>query len=107
MFTLVIIILSAASLVAGFVIPRDDGPPDPGDHTVSDPGLQTVPDTAKAPNTFSDGSAEIVEGFPYSSDPIPDLYQPRDIDIPFGRVSHFHGVFLSYQVQQLELLETF
>ena len=89
------IILMAASSVAGVVIPRDDGPPDPGDATVSDPGLQTVPDTAKAPNTFSNGQAEVVQGFPYSSDPIPDLYQPRDIDIPFGRVSLYFGVFLS------------
>ena len=79
--------LYAASSVAGAVTPRDDGPPDPGDATVADPGVQTVPDTAKAPNTFNNGQAEIILGFPYSADPIPDLYQPRDIDIPFGRVS--------------------
>lgn len=25
---------------------------------------------------------------PYSSDPVPSFYQPRDIDIPFGRMVH-------------------
>ncbi len=61
--------LYVSSFAAGFVIPRDDGPSDPGDPTVADPGLQTVPDTAKAPNTFSNGQADIVQGFPYSADP--------------------------------------
>ena len=85
--------LYASSFGAGIVVPRDDGPPDPGDPTVADPGLQSVPDTAKAPNTFNKGQAEIIQGYPYSADPIPDLYQPRDIDIPFGRVSYFTKCF--------------
>ena len=91
--------LSLASLGLSVVIPRDDGPPDPGFATVSDPGLQSVPDTAKAPNTFSNGQAQVTSEYPYSTDPIPSLYQPRDIDIPFGRM--FHGNISMFPQGQL------
>ena len=83
-------ILTVAAQASGVVLPRDDsGPPDPGDPTVSDPGLQAVPDTGKPDNTFNNGQPQRVAGPPYGSDVAPDLYQPRDIDLPFGWM--FHG----------------
>lgn len=91
--------LSIVSLGASIVIPRDDGPPDPGNSTVSDPGVQIVPDTAKAPNTFSNGQAQVTSEYPYSTEPIPNLYQPRNIDIPFGRM--FHGNITMFPQGQL------
>lgn len=93
-------ILYVASHVAGIVLPRQNGAPDPGDATnPTDPGVQTVPLTGKAPNTFSNGQAEQTGGFPYDSGPIPDLYQPREIDIPFGRM--FHGDLMMFPQGQL------
>lgn len=75
---------SASSLLK----PRDDGPPDPGCSTIPDPGLTPIPDTAKPDNTFHNGAPERVMDDPYSSDPIPNYYQPRNIDLPFGRMVH-------------------
>ena len=94
------IILYAASHVAGIILPRQNGAPDPGDATnPTDPGVQTVPATGKAPNTFSNGQSEMIGGFPYDSGPIPDLYQPRELDIPFGRM--FHGDLMMFPQGQL------
>lgn len=86
---------------SGLLVPRDDGPspPDPGSATIPDPGLIPVPDTGKADNTFSNGAAENVTSWPYSSDPIPAVYQPRDIDLPFGR--WFHGKMTMFTEGQL------
>ena len=84
---------------AAMVLPRDDGPPDPGDQNVTDPGLISVPDQARAPNTFSNGQPQVTAEYPYSTDPIPDLYQPRGIDIPFGRM--FHGNMTMFPQGQL------
>ena len=90
MLRILISILIAIGQVTSFVLPRDDssGPPNPGSPTVSDPGLQDIPDTAKAPNTFNNGQPQLNDGGPWSSDKAPDLYQPRDIDIPFGWLLH-------------------
>ena len=108
MLHVICLAIYAASSVAGLVLPRDDSPPDPGDATVADPGLQTVPDTAKPPYTFSDGKAEVVQGFPFNADPIPDLYQPRDIDISFGRVTlSREGYTFFSQATQQKLPEIF
>ena len=73
-----------------YLLRRDDGPPDPGSAKVpmSAATLQNVPQTPKAPNTFSNGQPQVTAEYPYSTDPIPDIYQPRDIDIPFGRMVH-------------------
>lgn len=72
---------------SSFLTPRD-GPPDPGCSTIPDPGLSPIPDTAKPDNTFHNGAPERIMDDPYSSDPIPDYYQPRNIDLPFGRMVH-------------------
>ncbi|KAL8903871.1 MAG: hypothetical protein Q9207_003642 [Kuettlingeria erythrocarpa] len=64
--------------------------------TVSDPGLQKVPDQAKAPNTFNNGKPEDTCGMQWGAGPIPDLYQPREIDIPFGRMYHGNISFFKY-----------
>lgn len=93
------IFVCAASLVGGTVIPRQDGAPDPGSATVHKPGNQKIPAKAKPDNTFSSGKAEIIGGFPYDKGSIPDVYQPRDIDIPFGRM--FHGDLMMFPKGQL------
>ena len=72
-----ILILDTACFTIGAVTPRDNGPPDLGDATVADPGLQTVPDTAKAPNAFGNGKAQIFQESLYSVNPILDLYRVR------------------------------
>ena len=93
------LLLCTMQNVSGAVIARQNGAPDPGDATVANPGLQAVPATAKADNTFSNGAAEIIGGFPYDSGPIPDVYQPRDVDIPFGRM--FHGDLMMFPQGEL------
>ncbi|MCJ1408527.1 hypothetical protein MMC19_002602 [Ptychographa xylographoides] len=100
MHSFIFVTLYAVSLANGMVIPRQNGAPDPGDATnPTDPGVQVVPATARPDNTFSNGAAEIIGGFPYDSGTIPDLYQPRDIDIPFGR--QFHGNLMMFPEGQL------
>lgn len=97
--------LYAATQAASLIIPRDggptgSGPPDPGDTTQStDPGLQTVPDTGKPDNTFNNGVAQLNTGPPWSSSLAPPLYQPREIDIPFGWM--FHGNISMFPSSQL------
>ncbi len=66
----------------------------------SDPGLQTVPPTAKAPNTFNSGT-KTNKGMPPLSDTIPPaMYGPRSAaDLPFGRL--FHGNMNFFQEGEL------
>jgi len=100
MLTSFLALLGVTTQVASLVVPRDDsGPPNPGSPTVTGQGLQDVPDGGKAPNTFNNGQPQMNGGFPYSSDPIPDIYQPRDIDIPFGWM--FHGNISLFPAGQL------
>ena len=99
MLSFIFFILCASSYAAGIVLPRQNGAPDPGDPTVSDPPLQSIPATAKPDNTFSNGQPEIIGGFPYNTGDIPPEYQPRDIDIPFGR--QFHGSLMMFPYGQL------
>ena len=63
MLHVICLVIYATSSVAGLVLPRDDSPPDSGDATVADLGLQTVPDTAKSSNTFSNGQPKSFKGF--------------------------------------------
>ena len=97
------------SLLAVFascaILPRGDGdgPANIGMPTaLTDQGLQDVPDEPKAPNTMSNGHSQDNAGFDWGWDenkkpfPIPDLYHPRDIDIPFGRMYHGKISFFDY-----------
>lgn len=79
-----------------FACGKGDGPANPGIKTLSDSGLQDVPDEPKAPNTFNNGKPEDTCGMQWGTGPIPDLYQPRDIDIPFGRMYHGNISFFNY-----------
>ena len=86
-----------AAFVSSAVLPREDGPPNPGMPTaLSDQGLQEVPDEPKAPNTFNNGKPQDNKGLDWGQGPIPDLYQPKDIDIPFGRMYHGKMSFFDY-----------
>ena len=99
MFSFFCFYLFAVCCFAAVIQRRDDGPPSPGCYTLPDPGLPPIPKTAKAPNTFSNGQDQVTAQYPYSTDPIPDVYQPRDIDIPFGRM--FHGNITMFPQGQL------
>ncbi|KAI4213160.1 MAG: hypothetical protein L6R36_009462, partial [Xanthoria steineri] len=88
---------------SAFLACADDGPANLGMPTaLSGQGLQHVPDEPKAVNTFSNGHSQDNDGFDWGWDankkpfPIPDLYQPRDIDIPFGRMYHGNISFFGY-----------
>ena len=48
---------------------------------------QTIPDTAKAPNTFNKPDTKLELGQPdQNNTKLPDQYRAKDIDIPFGRI---------------------
>ena len=47
-----------------------------------------IPLQGKAPNTFNHGTKMQPGQPPQTTKPLPGIYQPRDIDIPFGRLSH-------------------
>lgn len=78
-------LLLAASLASGASIPlglsdvlytrQDSG----------DPGLQDIPPTGKADNTFSNGLPDSAN-FPSSDATPPAVYGNRTIDLPFGRL---------------------
>ncbi|KAI4208792.1 MAG: hypothetical protein LQ349_009628, partial [Xanthoria aureola] len=96
---------SLLALIASsaFLARADDGPANLGMPTaLSGQGLQDVPNEPKAVNTFSNGHSQDNNGFDWGWDankkpfPIPDLYQPRDIDIPFGRMYHGNISFFGY-----------
>lgn len=97
MYQSVFIASLLAILVSCALVPRDDGPPNLGMPTaVPDPGLQDVPNGPKAPNTFSNGKPQDNKGFDWGYGEIPDLYHPREIDIPFGRMYHGKMSFFGY-----------
>lgn len=89
-------ILSFIALASLASCAPGDGPPNPGMTTVSDPGLQDVPDEGQAPNTFNNGAPQDNGGMEWDSGSIDDLYQPREIDIPFGRMYHGKMSFFDY-----------
>ena len=104
MFTFILLCLLKATQVFTLVLPRDNGPASPGCSTVPDPGLVNVPDTGKADNTFNNGHDQQNGDFPWGSGgnpdaSIPDMYQPRDIDLPFGWM--FHGNVSMFPASQL------
>ena len=75
-------LLLAASLASGASIPRQDA-----DTLVArqDPGLQDIPTTAKADNTFSNGGPQVAN-WKSSDETPPSVYGNRTIDLPFGRL---------------------
>ena len=80
-------VLSIASLATASIIRRED------------PGLQSIPTTAKADNTFNNGAPQLVGEPPQTSDPVPDVYGVRSIDLPFGRL--YHGNLMFFPSGQL------
>ena len=68
----------ALSLAKAAIIPRQEQ------------NIQQYPEKAKAANTFNVGT-EVYPGMPDEANgaPVPPIYGPRTIDLPFGRV--FHG----------------
>lgn len=98
-FSSLLNLIASCALVAR----ADDGPANLGMPTaLSGQGLQDVPNEPKAVNTFSNGHPQDNDGFGWGWDankkplPIPDLYHPRDIDIPFGRMYHGNISFFGY-----------
>lgn len=75
-------LLASASLASASIIRR------------ADPPFQSIPATAQADNTFNNGAPDSVS-FPESSDPIPDVYGARSIDLPFGRLYHGNMKFFA------------
>ncbi|KAI4093803.1 MAG: hypothetical protein LQ344_002707 [Seirophora lacunosa] len=99
MYQSVIIASLLACFASSTIVPRGggDGPPNIDMPTaLTGQGLQDVPDEPRAPNTFSNGHAQDNDGFDWGVGKIPDLYQPRDIDIPFGRMYHGKMSFFDY-----------
>ena len=45
-----------------------------------------IPSTPKAPGTFSTGATSAIGEPPQDDSPVPDIYGPREVDIPFGRM---------------------
>ena len=75
----------AASLASGASIPRQDPDVLYARQDSGDPGLQDIPSTGKADNTFSNGLGDSTN-FPTSDATPPAVYGNRTIDLPFGRL---------------------
>ena len=59
------------------------------------PQSQDIPSSARAPGTFSNGGPPLIAEPPMTDDAIPDIYGPRDIDLPFYRLFHGNMNFFS------------
>ena len=81
MFSVLVSILSAASVGHSSVIRRQD------------PGMQQIPTTAKADNTFNNGAPQLNAEPPQVSDTAPAVYGARSVDLPFGRLYHGNMMF--------------
>ena len=78
-------LLLAASLASGASIPLRDPDVLYARQDSGDPGLQDIPSTGKADNTFSNGLPDAAN-FPSSDATPPAVYGNRTIDLPFGRL---------------------
>ena len=83
MLSLLVSILSAASVGHSSIIRRQD------------PGMQQIPTTAKADNTFNNGAPQLNSEPPQVSDTPPAVYGARSVDLPFGRLYHGNMMFFS------------
>ncbi|KAL8659666.1 MAG: hypothetical protein Q9202_007019 [Teloschistes flavicans] len=78
------VLLSAVSLAAALIVPRQNGV------------FQTVPTTSKPDNTFSNGADLLTREPPEdTTTPIPQEYAVRPLDIPFGRLLHGNMKFFA------------
>ena len=75
----------AASMASGATIPLQDPNVLYARQDSGDPGLQDIPSTGKADNTFSNGAPDSTN-FPSSDATPPAVYGNRTIDLPFGRL---------------------
>ena len=81
MLSVLVSILSAASVGHSSVIRRQD------------PGMQQIPTTAKADNTFNNGAPQLNAEPPQVTDTPPAVYGARSVDLPFGRLYHGNMMF--------------
>ncbi len=104
--------LSVASLASGLVVRRDTpSVPSLANGVVMrrdtplvfptaasnppDPGMQSIPSTGKADNTFNNG-APLLAAEPDGTDVVPPaVYGAREIDLPFNRLYHGNAKFFS------------
>ena len=65
-----------------------------------DPGFQEIPTSAQPDNTFNNGAPQLAAEPPMqTSVPVPNVYDSRDIDLPFGRL--YHGKMKFFSAGQL------
>ena len=83
MLSSLVSILSVASLGHSSIIRRQD------------PGLQQIPTTAKADNTFNNGAPQLNAEPDQTTDTPPAVYGARSVDLPFGRLYHGNMMFFS------------
>lgn len=89
MATLLLTLMAIALPTLSSIIPR----------AAADPGFQTIPAAAKAPNTFNSGTATEKGMPPVVQDIPPAMYGPRPVDLPFGRL--FHGNMKYFRAGEL------
>jgi len=96
LFSLVVSLSSVACLASGSVLRRDTPEVFPtGPSHPTDPGMQSIPATGKADNTFNNGAPMLAKE-PDGTDQIPPaIYGARDTDLPFGRLYHGNAKFFS------------
>ena len=87
MLCILVSVLAVASMTSGSVLRRQN------------PGMQTIPTTAKADNTFNNGAPQLNAELPQVPDTPPPVYGARDIDLPFGRL--YHGNMMFFPAGQL------
>lgn len=83
MLFVLVSILSVASLGHSSIIRRQD------------PGMQQIPTTAKADNTFNNGAPQLNAEPDQVTDTPPAVYGARSVDLPFGRLYHGNMMFFS------------
>jgi hypothetical protein len=86
--------LSVLSLANGLVMRRDKPlniPKTP--NNPPDPGMQSIPTTGKADNSFNNGAVQLIADPDGTDVTPPAVYGAREIDLPFGRLYHGNAKF--------------
>lgn len=87
--------LSVATIASGSVLRRAPLNLPKSASNPPDPGMQDIPSSGKADNTFSNGAKQLV-GLPeVSTETPPAVYGAREIDLPFSRLFHGNMKFFS------------